>query len=141
VEVASDDGNAEFLDSLLHALQDFGGDCIISYGEHIHHGHWPATHGGNVMDIDQNRAVAGPLRINLHEPGPDTIRSQEHDLIPVVDNRRILSKGGYDALGLYREKLHDAAYLLFAGNSRKSTQLGCQRLQIHQSQGLISGQK
>ena len=58
VEVASDDGNAKFLYGLLHALQDFGGDGIISHGENIHHGHRPASHGSDVMDIDQDRAVA-----------------------------------------------------------------------------------
>ncbi len=92
VEVASDDGNAKFLYGLLHALQDLGSDGIISHGENIHHGHRPASHSRDVMDIDQNGAIARPLRIHLHEPGPDAIRCQEHDLIPIVDHRRILSK-------------------------------------------------
>ena len=39
-------------------------------------GKQPYRHGCYIVDIDENRAVARPLRIDLHELRPDAVRSQ-----------------------------------------------------------------
>ena len=131
MQMPAHDWHMKFFYCALHASQDLLCYLLVVHGEHIHHGHRPAAHSRDIVHIDQDGTVAGPLRIDLHELGPDAVRRQEHDLLPVVNHSRILTKGGNDALGLYGKELHEAAYLLFASDAYKSSQLGCQRLQIH----------
>ena len=93
MQVAADNRDAELGGRIMHPLNHLSVDPVffdIEKTSTIAMG-FPA-HCGNIMDIDEHRAVSGPVRVGLHEPAPDTVSRKKKRLAVVLDHCRVLTK-------------------------------------------------
>lgn len=119
MDMASDDGDAELPDAVLHTADDLLADRAVHNGHHIDHREGPSAHGGDIVDVDEDREIARIVRVGLDQGLHYPVGCEEDILVTDIYRCGIFAFGGCN-LGEIPggQEIHDLMDGVFAGDSR-----------------------